>query len=95
MAAQGRPSTGKKGITHLLLLGFVLHPAACGREANPLADTEWRLTALGNADVHPEMVGDQVATEFSSMDIRGNGPQFLRSEVPRMKVGPAPALCRS
>ena len=33
-----------------LLLGFVFLLAACGNEGNPLANTEWRLVALGNAD---------------------------------------------
>ena len=30
--------------------GFVFLLVACGSEGNPLADTEWRLVALGNAD---------------------------------------------
>lgn len=34
-------------MTRWLLLGFVFLLAACGSEANPLAETEWRLVAPG------------------------------------------------
>ena len=50
----------------LLLLGIVFLLAACGREGNPLADTEWRLVALGNADAPIEVVGGNATAEFTA-----------------------------
>ena len=49
-----------------LLLGFVFLLAACGSEGNPLADTEWRLVALGNADAPAEVVGGDPTAEFTT-----------------------------
>ena len=40
-----------------LLLGFVFLLMACGGRENPLANTEWRLVALGDADAPAEVVG--------------------------------------
>ena len=49
-----------------LLLGFVFLLAACGGEGNPLADTEWRLVALGDAAAPAEVVGGGPTAEFST-----------------------------
>ena len=49
-----------------LLLGFVFLLVACGSEGNPLADTEWRLVALGNADAPAEVVGGDPTAEFTT-----------------------------
>ena len=49
-----------------LLLGFVFLLAACGSQENPLADTEWRLVALGNADAPAEVVGGNPTAEFTA-----------------------------
>ena len=49
-----------------LLLAFVLLLAACGSEGNPLADTEWRLVALGDADTPAEVVGGNATAEFTA-----------------------------
>ena len=49
-----------------LLLGFVLLLAACGSEGNPLAETEWRLVALGNADSPAAVVGGSPTAEFTT-----------------------------
>ena len=49
-----------------LLLGFVLLLAACGSQENPLADTEWRLISLGNADAPAEVVGGEPTAEFTA-----------------------------
>lgn len=46
-----------------LLLGFLFLLVACGGEGNPLANTEWRLVALGNADAPAKVVG---ATQLPS-----------------------------
>ena len=55
-----------------LLLGFVFLLAACGSEGNPLADTEWRLVALGNADAPAEVVGGDATAEFTAVgDMKG------------------------
>ena len=55
-----------------LLLAFVYLLAACGGEGNPLADTEWRLVALGNADA-PDgvVVGDPTAEFTTATDMTG------------------------
>ena len=49
-----------------LLLGFVLLLAACGSEGNPLANTEWRLVALGYADAPAEVVAGDPTAEFTT-----------------------------
>ena len=49
-----------------LLLGFVLLLAACGGEGNPLADTEWRLVALGDADAPAGVVEGNATAEFTA-----------------------------
>ncbi len=49
-----------------LLLGFMLLLAACGGEGNPLADTEWRLVGLGNANAPAEVVGGNPTAEFTT-----------------------------
>ncbi len=49
-----------------LLLAFVYLLAACGGEGNPLADTEWRLVALGNADAPTEVVAGNPTAEFTT-----------------------------
>ena len=49
-----------------ILLGFVLLLAACASEGNPLADTEWRLVALGDADAPAEVVGGNPTAEFTA-----------------------------
>ena len=48
-----------------LLPGLVLLLAACGSGENPLADTEWRLVALGDAGA-PAAVGGDPTAEFTS-----------------------------
>ena len=55
-----------------LLLVFVFLMAACGTEESPLADTEWRLVALGNADAPAEVVGGNATAEFTAAgDMKG------------------------
>ena len=49
-----------------ILLGFVFLLAACGSEENPLANTEWRLVALGNADAPAAVVGGNPTAEFTT-----------------------------
>ena len=49
-----------------LLLGFVFLLVACGSEGNPLAGTEWRLVALGNADAPAEVVGGNPTAVFTT-----------------------------
>ena len=49
-----------------LLLGFVFLLAACGGEGNPLADTEWRLVALGDADAPAGVVGRNPTAKFTT-----------------------------
>ena len=46
------------------VLVFLL--AACGGEENPLANTEWRLVALGNADAPAAVVGGDPTTRFTT-----------------------------
>ena len=50
----------------LLLLGFLFLMAACGSEENPLANTEWRLVALGDADAPADVVGGDPTTRFTT-----------------------------
>ena len=56
-----------------LLSGFVFLLVACGGEANPLANTEWRLVALGHAYAPAEVVAGVNATaEFTAAgDMKG------------------------
>ena len=49
-----------------LLPGFVFLLAACGSAGNPLADTEWRLVALGHADAPSEVVVGEPTAEFTT-----------------------------
>ena len=49
-----------------LLPGLVLLLAACGGGENPLAGTEWRLVALGDADAPAAVVGGEPTAEFTS-----------------------------
>ncbi len=52
------------------VLVFLL--AACGGEENPLANTEWRLVALGNADAPSEVgAGDPTAEFTTAEDMTG------------------------
>ena len=53
-------------MTRWFLLGFVFLLAACGSEGNPLANTEWRLVALGKADAPAEVVGGNPTAEFTT-----------------------------
>ena len=48
------------------LLGFMLLLVACGSEGDPLAGTEWRLVALGNADAPAEVVDGDATAEFTT-----------------------------
>ncbi len=55
-----------------LLLGFVFLQVACGSERNPLANTEWRLVALGNADAPAGVVeGNPTARFTTATDMTG------------------------
>ena len=49
-----------------LLPGFVFLLVACGSEGNTLANTEWRLLALGVADAPAEVVGGNATAEFTT-----------------------------
>ena len=49
-----------------LLLGFVLLLVACGSQGNPLANTEWQLVALGNADASDAVVAGNPTAEFTT-----------------------------
>ena len=49
-----------------LLSGFVLLLVACGSDENPLANTEWRLVALGNADAPAAVVGGDPTAKFTT-----------------------------
>lgn len=53
-------------MTRWLLPGLVLLLVACGSEANPLADTEWRLVALGDAGAPAGVVGGDADIEFTT-----------------------------
>ena len=55
-----------------LLPGLVFLLVACGNGANPLANTEWRMVALGNADApSEEVVGDITAKFTTATDMTG------------------------
>ena len=49
-----------------LLPGLALLLAACGSGANPLAETEWRLVALGDASAPAGVVGGDATAEFTT-----------------------------
>ena len=49
-----------------ILFIFALLMAACGGEENPLANTEWRLVALGNAEAPAEVVEGNPTAEFTT-----------------------------
>ena len=49
-----------------LLPGLVLLLAACGSGENPLAGTEWRLVALGDAGAPAAVVEGEPTAEFTS-----------------------------
>ena len=40
--------------------------SACGGEGNPLANTEWRLVGLGDADAPTEVVGGDPTARFTT-----------------------------
>ena len=55
-----------------LLPGFLFLLVACGSEANPLTDTEWRLVALGNAGAPAQVVeGNPTARFTTATDMTG------------------------
>ena len=55
-----------------LLPGFaLLLLAACGGGENPLAGTEWRLVALGDAGAPAGAVGDDATLEFTAAELTG------------------------
>ena len=55
-----------------LLCVFVLLLAACSSQGSPLANTEWRLVALGNADAPDEVLaGDATAKFTTATDMTG------------------------
>ena len=47
-------------------LCFVFLLVACSSAGNPLAHTEWRLSALGNADAPAEVVEGDATAEFTT-----------------------------
>ena len=49
-----------------ILFVFAFLIAACGGEENPLANTEWQLVALGNADAPTEVVAGNLTAEFTT-----------------------------
>lgn len=60
-----------------LLLGFVFLLAACGGEENPLAETEWRLVTLGEAErqvlrIPATVVLGNPTAEFSAKVMTGD-----------------------
>ncbi len=54
-----------------LLLGFVFLLVACSSEGNRLANTEWRLVALGDADAPAGVVGNATAEFTTATDMTG------------------------
>ena len=58
-------------MTRWLLLGFVFLLVACGGEGNPLANTEWRLAALGNVDAPAGALGNATAEFTTATDMTG------------------------
>ena len=75
-----------------VLFVFAFLISACGSEENPLANTEWRLVALGNADPPTEVAAGNPTAEFTTATdkTRVDGPQFLWSEIQRGGSGAAP-----
>ncbi len=59
-------------MTRWLLLGCILLLAACGGEENVLANTEWRLIALGDADAPAAALGDPTAKFTTATDLSGS-----------------------
>ncbi len=49
-----------------LLPGFLFLLVACGSEGNPLADTEWRLVALGNAEAPAGVAAGNATAKFTT-----------------------------
>ena len=49
-----------------LLPGLLFLLVACGTEGNPLANTDWRLVALGNAGAPAEVVGGDATAQFTT-----------------------------
>lgn len=49
-----------------LLPGLLFLLVACGTEGNPLANTDWRLVALGNAGAPAELVGGDATAQFTT-----------------------------
>ena len=45
---------------------FLTHSLTCASEGNPLANTEWRLVALGNADAPTEVAAGDASAEFTT-----------------------------
>ncbi len=74
MFEAGSNSTGRVRrialVAGLLLLVSALL-SACGSEENLLADTEWRLVALGDADAPAEVVGDATVEFTTATDMTG------------------------
>ena len=55
-----------------LLPSFMLLLVACGSQGNPLANTEWRLVALGDANAPAEVVAGNPTAEFpTAKDMTG------------------------
>ena len=49
-----------------ILFIFALLIAACSGEENPLANTEWQLVAMGNADSPTEVVAGNPSAKFTT-----------------------------
>ncbi len=54
-----------------LLLGFVFLLVSCGSDENALANSEWRLVAMGNADAPAKVVGNPTAKFTTAADMTG------------------------
>ncbi len=68
MAAASAQTDSSPGMSPAQVEGIVND----GSEGNPLANTEWRLVALGNADAPAEVVGGNVTAEFTTAtDVTG------------------------
>ena len=57
---------GRALVAGLSLLASVLVVACADGDGNPLANTEWRLVALGDADAPAEVVGGDPTTKFTT-----------------------------
>ena len=66
IVAQGVPAPERRAMMRWLLLGFVFLLMACGGQGNPLANTEWRLVALGDADAPAEVAGGNPTAKFTT-----------------------------